>query len=70
MEFPDDHSVRKTFKPEKLVHHQELNTIAVIEKSMLDIKSWMDAVAMACFRLLHSGYDTEVMILVYDMETL
>ena len=26
--------------------------------------------AMAYFHLLHSGYDTEVMILVYDMEML
>ena len=44
--FADDHSVRKTFKPEKLDHHQEQNTIAVIEKSMLDIKSWMDVVRL------------------------
>ena len=44
--FADDQSVRKTFKPDKLEHHQELNTIAVIEKSMLDIKSWMDAVRL------------------------
>ena len=40
--FADDHSVRKTFKPDQLEHQQELKTIAVIEKSMLDIKSWMD----------------------------
>ena len=44
--FADDHSVRKTFKPDQLEHHQELNTIAVIEKSILDIKSWMDAVRL------------------------
>ena len=44
--FTDDHSVRKAFKPEKLDHCQELNTTAVIEKSMLDIKSWMDAVRL------------------------
>ena len=44
--FTDDHSVRRTFKPERLDHHQELNTIAVIEKSMLDIKAWMDAVRL------------------------
>ena len=37
--FADDHSVRKTFKPSWLEHKQELNTTAVIEKSMLDIKS-------------------------------
>ena len=42
--FANDHSVRKTFKP--LEHQQELYTIAVIEKSMLDIKSWMDAVRL------------------------
>ena len=43
----DDHSVRKTFKLDQLEHHQELNTIAVIEKSMLDIiKSWIDAVRL------------------------
>ena len=44
--FADNHSVRKTFKPDQLEHHQELNTIAVIEKSMLDIKSWMDGVRL------------------------
>ena len=42
--FADDHSVRKTIKHHQLEHQQELNTIVVIEKSMLDIKSWMDAV--------------------------
>ena len=44
--FADDHSVRKTFKPAQLEHQQELNTIAVMEKSMLDIKSRMDAVRL------------------------
>ena len=44
--FADDHSVRKTFRPDKLDHYQELNTIAVIEKSMLDIKAWMDSVRL------------------------
>ena len=44
--FADDHSVRKTFKLEKLDHHQEQKTIAAIEKLMLDIKSWMDAVRL------------------------
>ena len=28
----------------RLDHQQELSTIAIIEKSMLDIKSWMDTV--------------------------
>ena len=44
--FADDHSVRKTFKPDQLEHHEETNTIAVLEKSKLDIKSWMDAVRL------------------------
>ena len=44
--FAIDHSVRKTFKPDQLEHQQELNTIAVIGKSMFDIKSWMDAVRL------------------------
>ena len=38
--------MRKTFKPNQIEHEQELNTIAIIEKSMLDIKSWMDAVGL------------------------
>ena len=44
--FADDHNVRKTFKPDQIEHHQEINTIAVLEKSMLDIKSGMDAVRL------------------------
>ena len=27
-------------------------------------------IVMVCFHLLHSGYDAEVIILVYDMETI
>ena len=42
--FADDHSVRRSFKPSKLDHKEELDTIAVMEQSMLDIKSWMDQV--------------------------
>ena len=42
----NDHSVRKTFKPSQLDHQLELNTIAIIEKSMQGIKSWMDAVRL------------------------
>ena len=40
--FADDHSLRKAFSP----HHtgDENNTIATIEKTMLEVKSWMDAV--------------------------
>ena len=44
--FTDDHGVRKTFKPDQLEHQQEQKIIAVIEKYMLDIKSWMDAVRL------------------------
>ena len=44
--FANDHSIRKTFKPSWLDHQQELNTIAIIEKSVLNIKSWMDAVRL------------------------
>ena len=39
--FADDHSVRRSFKPSKLDHKEELETIAIMEQSMLDIKSWM-----------------------------
>ena len=42
--FADDHSVRRSFKPSKLDHKEELDTIAIMEQSMLDIKSWMDQV--------------------------
>ena len=42
--FADDHSVRRSFKPSKLDHKEELETIAIMEQSMLDIKSWMDQV--------------------------
>ena len=42
--FADDHSVRRAFKPSKLDHKDELETIAIIEQSMLEIKSWMDQV--------------------------
>ena len=42
--FVDDHSVRTTFKPSKLDHKEELDTIATIESTVLDIKSWMNQV--------------------------
>ena len=59
--FADDHSVRKTFKPDRLEHHQELNTIAIIEKSMLDIKSWMDAVTPSrCIRIMMSNISSDM----------
>ena len=44
--FADDHSVRSSFKPSKLDHTKEHQTIAIIEKSMQDIKVWMDQVRL------------------------
>ena len=44
----DDRSMHTTSKPSKLDHKEELDTIATIESTMLDIKSWMDQV---CFKL-------------------
>ena len=44
--FVDDHSVCTTFKPSKLDHKEELDTIVTIESTMLDIKSWMDQVCL------------------------
>ena len=35
-----------TFKPSKLDHKEELDTIATIESTMLDIKPWMDQVCL------------------------
>ena len=34
--FVDNHSVRRAFKPSKLDHKKELETIAIMEQSMLD----------------------------------
>ena len=51
-DFADDPSIRKSFKltvPNRnssSVHTNEDNTITIMEKSMLDIKSWMDAVKL------------------------
>ena len=42
----DDHSVRRTLNSSKLDHKDELETIAIIDSSMLDIKSWMDPVQL------------------------
>ena len=44
--FADDHSVRKAFKPSGLDNKEELETIAIMEKSMQDIKVWMDQVRL------------------------
>ena len=42
--FADDHSIRRAFKPSKLDHKEELDTSAIIEQSMQDIKVWRDQV--------------------------
>ena len=42
--FADDHSVRSSFKPSKLDHTNEHQTISIIEKAMQDIKVWVDQV--------------------------
>ena len=44
--FADDHSIRTTFKPSKLDHKEECDTIANIEETMLKVKSWMDQVRL------------------------
>ena len=50
--FTDDHSIRKSFKPTILkgngsfVYTDEDNTITIMDKSMLNIRSWMDAVKL------------------------
>ena len=40
--FADDHSLRKAFSPHQT--NDEHSTIATIEKAMLKVKSWMDAI--------------------------
>ena len=40
--YADDHSIMKTFKPSQLDHQPELNTIATTERSVREIKSWVD----------------------------
>ena len=49
--FADNHSIRKSFKPipkgsTSSMHINEDNTITIMEKSMLDLKSWMDAIKL------------------------
>ena len=50
--FADDHSIRMSFKPtvqktnSSSVHIDEDDTITIMEKSILDIKSWMDAMRL------------------------
>ena len=44
--FADDHSIRTTFRPSKLDHKEEHDTIANIEETMLKVKSWMDQVLL------------------------
>ena len=48
--FADDHSLRKALSPHQT--DDEDNTIAVIEKSMLEVKTWMAAV---CLKLIKNG---------------
>ena len=51
-DFADDHSIRKSFKPtvpktnSSSVHTNEDDTITIMAKSILDIKSWMDAMKL------------------------
>ena len=47
--FTDDHSLRKSFSPHQT--KDEDNTITTIEKSMLEVKSWMD---VGCLKLNQS----------------
>ena len=48
--FTDDHSIRRTFKPEKTninrgsQSQSEDDTIVIVERSMQNIKAWMEAV--------------------------
>ena len=48
--FADDHSIRKSFRPTAPInissplHSEEDDTITIMQDSMLDIKSWKDAV--------------------------
>ena len=42
----------------------------IIVSTVSDKKIHLCVSAMACFHLLHSGYDTEVIILVYATETM
>ena len=44
--FADDHSIRTTFRPSKLDHREENDTIANIEATMLTVKTWMDQVRL------------------------
>ena len=50
--FADYHSIRKSFKPtvpktnSNSVHTDKNNTITIMQNSMLDIKSWMDAMKL------------------------
>ena len=50
--FTDDNSIRKSFKPtipkenRSPVQTDKNDTITIMEKSMFDIKSWMDAVKL------------------------
>ena len=68
-----------SFNMRSIVQDKYYNIDENMDKYMVQTRSQMKASgvelpevhgssAMACFRLLHSGYDAEVIILVYDME--
>ena len=50
--FADDHSIRKSFRPtapinnSNSVHTDEDDFITIMQNSILDIKSWMDAMKL------------------------
>ena len=44
--FADDHTIIKTFRSTRLDHKEELDTIRITEKSLQDIKTWMDQVQL------------------------
>ena len=61
--FADDNSLRKAFHPHQT--KDEHNTIATIEKTMLKVKSWVDAVHLKLneskTEFIHFGKSTTVM---------
>ena len=46
MDYADDHSIKKPFKPGNTNCNTESDNIAIIEDSMLDVKRWMDEVRL------------------------
>ena len=62
--FADDHSARRAFKPSKLDHKEELDTIAIMEQSMQDIKVWMDQVRLKMndskMKIIYFGWPSQL----------